>query len=195
MKKSSQFSLKVRERAVRIVQGHGAEHPSQWAAIESIADKIRCVPQALLTWVTQYKVDAGHSDGVSTAEAQRIKGLEREVREQQLGVDSVCRVLQIAPSAHWRHAACPRSPALRSLRAQRDTQVLPQVQRVLQANHQVYGAEKVWRQLNREGVAVARCTVERLMLQLMLQGMRRSNAVRTAIADSKTPCPLHRVNR
>jgi transposase InsO family protein len=103
--------------------------------------------------------------------------------------------LQIAPSAYWRHAACQRSPALRSLRAQRDTQLLPQVQRVWQANHQVYGAEKVWRQLNREGVAVARCTVERLMRQLGLQGVRRGKAVRTTIADSKAPCPLDRVNR
>jgi len=81
------------------------------------------------------------------------------------------------------------------LRAQRDAQLLPQVQRVWQANHQVYGAEKVWRQLNREGVAVARCTVERLMRQLGLQGVRRGKAVRTTIADPKTPCPLDRVNR
>lgn len=67
--------------------------------------------------------------------------------------------------------------------------------RVWQANHQVYGAEKVWRQLNREGVAVARCTVERLMRQLGLQGVRRGKAVRTTIPDPKAPCPLDRVNR
>jgi transposase InsO family protein len=81
------------------------------------------------------------------------------------------------------------------LRAQRDAQLLPQVHRVWQANHQVYGAEKVWRQLNREGVAVARCTVERLMRQLGLQGVRRGKAVRTTIPDPKAPCPLDRVNR
>ena len=103
--------------------------------------------------------------------------------------------MQIAPSAYWRHAARQRSPALRSLRAQRDAQLLPQVQRVWQANHQVYGAEKVWRQLNREGVAVARCTVERLMRQLGLQGVRRGKAVRTTVPDPKAPCPLDRVNR
>ncbi len=74
-------------------------------------------------------------------------------------------------------------------------QLLPQVQRVWQANHQVYGAEKVWRQLNREGVAVARCTVERLMRQLGLQGVRRGKAVRTTIPDPKAPCPLDRVSR
>ncbi len=81
------------------------------------------------------------------------------------------------------------------MRAQRDAQLLPQVQRVWQANHQVYGAEKVWRQLNREGVAVARCTVERLMRQLGLQGVRRGKAVRTTVPDPKAPCPLDRVNR
>ena len=81
------------------------------------------------------------------------------------------------------------------MRALRDAQLLPQVQRVWRANHQVYGAEKVWRQLNREGVAVARCTVERLMRQLGLQGVRRGKAVRTTIPDPKAPCPLDRVNR
>jgi len=84
---------------------------------------------------------------------------------------------------------------LRSLRTQRDANLLPQVRRVWQANMQVYGAEKVWRQLNREGVAVARCTVERLMRQLGLQGVRRGKVPRTTVADLKAPCPLDRVNR
>ncbi len=60
---------------------HRTKHPSQWASIESVADKIGCVPQTLHTWVKQHEVDAGQRDGVSTAEAQRIKELEREVRE------------------------------------------------------------------------------------------------------------------
>ena len=60
---------------------------------------------------------------------------------------------------------------------------------------QVYGAEKVWRQLNREGVVVARCTVERLMRELGLQGVRHGKAIRTTILDPKAPCPLDRVNR
>jgi transposase-like protein len=81
MKKSPKFSPEVRERAVRMVLEHRAEHPSQWAAIESIADKIGCVPQTLHGWVKQHEVDAGQRDGVSTAEAQRIKDLERENRE------------------------------------------------------------------------------------------------------------------
>lgn len=72
-------------------------------------------------------------------------------------------MLQVAPSAYRRHAARQRDPSLRSARAQRDDHLKPQVHRVWQENLRVYGADKVWRQLNREGVVVARCTVERLM--------------------------------
>jgi putative transposase len=69
------------------------------------------------------------------------------------------------------------------------------IQRVWHANWQVYGADKVWRQMNREGIVVARCTVERLMRQQGLEGARRGKKVRTTISDSKAPCPLDRVNR
>ena len=81
MRKSPKFSPEMRERAVRMVQEHRSEHPSLWAAIESIAAKVGCVPQTLHTWVKQHEIDAGQRDGVSTAEAQRIKDLERENRE------------------------------------------------------------------------------------------------------------------
>lgn len=81
MKKSPKFSPEVRERAVRMVLEHRGEHPSQWAAIESIAGKIGCVPQTLHARVKQKEVDAGQRDGVSTAEVQRINDLERENRE------------------------------------------------------------------------------------------------------------------
>jgi len=81
MRKSTKYSPEVRERAVRMVFEHGAEHPSQWAAIESIAGKIGCVPQTLHGWVRQHERDTGQREGVSSAEAQRIKDLEREVRE------------------------------------------------------------------------------------------------------------------
>ena len=81
MKKSNKFSPEVRERAVRMVQEHRGEYPSLWAAVESIAPKIGCVPQTLLDWVKQAEVDAGARPGVTTADAQRIKDLEREVKE------------------------------------------------------------------------------------------------------------------
>jgi transposase len=81
MKKSNKFSPEVRERAVRMVQEHQGEYPSLWAAVESIAPKIGCVPQTLLTWVQRHEVDAGTRPGVTSAEAQRVKELEREVKE------------------------------------------------------------------------------------------------------------------
>ena len=83
MNKSKQFSSEVRERAVRLVQEHRGEYPSLWAAVESIAPKIGCVPSTLLTWVKRTEIDAGQRPGMSTAEAQRIKELEREVKELQ----------------------------------------------------------------------------------------------------------------
>jgi transposase len=81
MKKSNKFSPEIRERAVRLVQEHRGEYPSLWAAIESIAPKIGCVPQTLLDWVKQSEVDAGARTGTTTAEQNRVKALEREVKE------------------------------------------------------------------------------------------------------------------
>jgi putative transposase len=104
-------------------------------------------------------------------------------------------VLQVAPSAYRRHAARQRNPELRSARAKRDELLMPHIERVWQANMQVYGAEKVWKQMNREDIAVARCTVERLMRRLGLEGIRRGKSVRTTTPDTSAPCPLDRVNR
>ena len=81
MKKSPKFSPEVRERAVRMVLEHRGEYPSLWATIESIAPKIGCVPQTLLEWVKQSEVDAGTRAGTTTAEHERVKELEREVKE------------------------------------------------------------------------------------------------------------------
>jgi len=81
MNKSKKFSPEVRERAVRLVQEHRGEYPSLWVAVSSIAPKIGCVPQTLLEWVKRAEVDAGARPGTSTAEMQRIKALEREVKE------------------------------------------------------------------------------------------------------------------
>jgi transposase InsO family protein len=104
-------------------------------------------------------------------------------------------VLQIAPSGYRRHAAVAREPHKRCERAQRDDALVPEIERVWKANLQVYGADKVWRQLAREGTVVARCTVERLMRRLGIRGVMRGKVVRTTISDSTAPCPLDRVNR
>ncbi len=111
------------------------------------------------------------------------------------GVEPICTALQVAPSAYRQHAARQRNPALLPARSKRDAQLLPEVQRVFEQNLQVYGADKVWRQLQREGLAVARCTVERLMRQAALQGVRRGKSVRTTVPNAKAACPLDRVNR
>ena len=79
--RKSKFSPEVRERAVRMVFEHRSEHASQWACIESIAGKIGCTAQTLLNWVQQHERDTGQREGLTTSEAQRIKDLEREVRE------------------------------------------------------------------------------------------------------------------
>ena len=100
-------------------------------------------------------------------------------------------MLQIAPSGYWRHACEQRNPERRCARAQRDDFLMPHIQRVWHANMQVYGADKVWKQLNREGIAIARCTVERLMRRLGLQGVRRGKVVRTTL-PRRTPCKPRR---
>ena len=111
------------------------------------------------------------------------------------GVEPICKVLQIAPSGYRRHAAHQRKPELRCARAKTDDALAPKIQQVWQTNMQVYGADKVWHQMRREGVTVARCTVERLMKRLNLHGVRRGKVVRTTVPDKAQPCPLDRVNR
>ena len=81
MSKANKYSREVRERAVRLVQEHRGEYPSLWAAIQSIAPKIGCTPQTLHDWVKKHEVDTGLRDGVTTDERERIKALEREVKE------------------------------------------------------------------------------------------------------------------
>ncbi|MGI4846284.1 MAG: IS3 family transposase [Janthinobacterium lividum] len=230
MKKQPKYSPEVIERAVRMVSEASSEYESQWAAITSIAAKIGCTPETLRRWVRQRERDTGQRPGPTTAEEERIKALEREVRELRkaneilrlasaffgpggarpplqavrafidqyrhaYGVEPICRVMQVAPSGYWRYAAQQRNPKLRCARVQRDDVLSVDIERVWQANMQVYGADKVWRQLQREGTDVARCTVERLMRKAGLRGVMRGKVVRTTIADVKAPCPLDRVNR
>ena len=111
------------------------------------------------------------------------------------GVEPICKVLPIAPSSYYDHAAKRANPETRSDRARRDTALQADLQRVFAENFEVYGARKIWRQMRREGREVARCTVERLMRTMGLQGAARGKPVKTTISDKATPCPLDHVKR
>ncbi len=111
------------------------------------------------------------------------------------GVEPICRVLPIAPSTYRAHAARRADPAKLPPRARRDAALRVEIRRVFDENFRVYGVRKVWRQLAREGIPVARCTVARLMRAIGLAGAVRGKRVRTTIPDATASCPLDRVNR
>jgi transposase InsO family protein len=112
------------------------------------------------------------------------------------GVEPICEVLPIAPATYYAHKARQREPEMRPARAKRDEVLRAEIQRVHDENFAVYGAEKVWRQLGREGVPVARCTVERLMRSLGLRGAVRGRAFRvTTVADGAATRPPDLVER
>nr|WP_185907412.1 IS3 family transposase [Escherichia coli] len=230
MTKNTRFSPEVRQRAIRMVLESQGEYDSQWAAICSIAPKIGCTPETLRVWVRQHERDTGGGDGgLTTAERQRLKELERENRELRrsndilrqasayfgeggvrpplekvmplldklrklYGVGPVCSELHIAPSTYYHCQQQRHHPDKRSARAQRDDWLKKEIQRVYDENHQVYGVRKVWRQLLREGIRVARCTVARLMAVMGLAGVLRGKKVRTTISR-KAVAAGDRVNR
>nr|WP_173674088.1 IS3 family transposase [Escherichia coli] len=230
MTKNTRFSPEVRQRAVRMVLESQSEYDSQWATICSIAPKIGCTPETLRVWVLQHERDTGGGDGgLTTAERQRLKELERENRElrrsndilrqasayfgeggvrpplekmmplldklrEQYGVGPVCSELHIAPSTYYHCQQQRHHPDKRSARAQHDDWLKREIQRVYDENHQVYGVRKVWRQLLREGIRVARCTVARLMAVMGLAGVLRGKKVRTTISR-KAVAAGDRVNR
>ncbi|EEW2765600.1 TPA: IS3 family transposase, partial [Escherichia coli] len=230
MTKNTRFSPEVRQRAVRMVLESQSEYDSQWATICSIAPKIGCTPETLRVWVRQHERDTGGGDGgLTTAERQRLKELERENRElrrsndilrqasayfakaefdrlwkklmplldklrEQYGVGPLCSELHIAPSTYYHCQQQRHHPDKRSARAQRDDWLKKEIQRVYDENHKVYGVRKVWRQLLREGIRVARCTVARLMAVMGLAGVLRGKKVRTTISR-KAVVAGDRVNR
>ncbi|WP_425354190.1 IS3 family transposase [Escherichia coli] len=230
MTKNTRFSPEVRQRAIRMVLESQDEYDSQWAAICSIAPKIGCTPETLRVWVRQHERDTGGGDGgLTSAERQRLKELERENRElrrsndilrqasayfceggvrpplekmmplldklrEQYGVGPLCSELHIAPSTYYHCQQQRHHPDKRSARAQRDDWLKKEIQRVYDENHKVYGVRKVWRQLLREGIRVARCTVARLMAVMGLAGVLRGKKVRTTISR-KTVATGDRVNR
>ena len=114
----------------------------------------------------------------------------------EYGVEPICAVLPIAPSTYYEGKACEADPSRRSARARRDEELRIEVRRVWDQNFQAYGAEKVWKQLNREGIRVARCTVERLMQDLGLEGVTRGRRFKvTTRSDESSPRPLDLVDR
>jgi putative transposase len=111
------------------------------------------------------------------------------------GVEPICRVLPIAPSTYYEHAARKADPDRRPARERRDAELSQEIRRVFAANFGVYGVRKVWRQLQRERIDVARCTVARLMRQMGLKGVVRGKSIKTTVSDAAAPCPRDRVNR
>jgi putative transposase len=118
-----------------------------------------------------------------------------DTHREVYGVEAICRVLPIASSTYYEHAARQRNPARLPARARRDDLLRSEIRRVWEENFQVYGVRKVWRQLCREGIAVARCTTARLMRQMGLAGAVRGKAVKTTISNPAVPCPRDKVNR
>jgi putative transposase len=116
-------------------------------------------------------------------------------RREAYGAEPICRALPIAPSTCHAHVARRADPAKASPRARRDLALMERIRRVHAANFEVYGARKVRRQLGREGIAVARCTVERLVRRMGLQGAVRGKQTGTTIADEASPRPADKVNR
>ena len=111
------------------------------------------------------------------------------------GVEPICRLLPIAPSTYYAHAAQRADPERLPARARRDAALMVEIRRVWEANFHAYGVRKLWRQLGREGIVAARCTVARLMRGMGLQGIVRGKKVRTTVPGPAANCPLDRVNR
>jgi putative transposase len=114
---------------------------------------------------------------------------------EEYGVEPICAVLPIAPSTYYTHKAREADPTLRSTRAQRDEHLREEIRRVWMQNQEVYGVRKVWRQLLREGISVARCTVERLMRKMGLEGVVRGKQPRTTTPAEVADRPTDLVER
>ena len=112
------------------------------------------------------------------------------------GVEPICAVVPIAPSTYYEHKRQQREPQRRSRRARRDEELRVEIQRVFDDTYRVYGVHKMWRQLNREGIVVAKCTVRRLMRLMGLRGVTRGRAFKvTTTGDGSRPRPRDLVER
>jgi transposase InsO family protein len=118
-----------------------------------------------------------------------------DTHREELGVEPICREMAIAPSSYREHAARLADPGRRPARARRDDEIRDEIKRVHAKSFGLYGSRKVWHQLRREGIKVAKCTVERLMRAMGVAGVRRGKKTITTVRDPKAPCPLDKVNR
>lgn len=118
-----------------------------------------------------------------------------DAHRKELGIEPICRELAIAPSSYHEYAARLADPNKRSARARRDDELKKEIKRVHDDSSCLYGTRKVWHQLRREGVKVAKCTVERLMRIMGLAGIRRGKKTTTTLSNPRAPCPLDKVNR
>ena len=118
-----------------------------------------------------------------------------KVHRHVCGVEPICRVLQIAPSTFYAHLAVERDPDLASDRAKRGAGLRPEMKRVWEENREVYGARKLWHAMKREDFDIARCTVERLMRDIGIEGVRHGKKVKSTWLDKALPCPMDPVNR
>ena len=115
------------------------------------------------------------------ADPIQVKKSFIDEHRHEYGVEPICRVLQIAPSTYHEHVARQADPSRAPARVQRDAWLRAQIRRVWEESFQLYGIRKVWHQLWREGIRVARCTVERLMRNLGIEGVRRDKPVKTTV--------------
>ena len=220
MGRPSRFSPEVRERAVRMVEEYREAHASEWAVV---APKLGCTAETLRKWVRQAQRDAGHRPGLTTSERERLKELKRanEILRKAFAYFAQAELDRRRTSPRWSSSSptiAPWSgssrsadrpvdgliaigtsgrthPTRRSARAQRDGQLRVEIQRVYDAHQQVYGPRKVWKQLRRDGVRVARCTVARLMRAMGLAGAVRGRAWVTTTHAGEGGRPVDLVDR
>jgi len=218
------YPAELKERAVRLVFELRRESGRAQGEITRVAGQLGVGTESLRTWVRQAEIDAGKRAGSTSDDRQRIVELERENRElrrakrdpeggvgflcagarpapselsvfvdeqrERFGVEPICRELQIAPSTYDAQKTRPLSQ-----RSLRDADLKEQIGKVFDDNYGVYGADKIWAALNREGVRVARCTVERLMREQGIQGARRGKTRRTTVSDETSTKPADLVER